>query len=300
MEVGFIGVGNMGGQMVRNLLDKGYSVTIYDLRPEVLEPLAAAGARTAPDIAALCARHDFILMSLPDHRASEQVMMGPGGILASLRQPGLLVADLATGLPEAARRIHAAAKQGGVAYLDAPVSGGPDGARAGTLSIIVGGEKEVLDRATVLFKDLGKEVYYIGPAGLGSAAKLINNMLGYTCVMASIEGMTMGAKLGIDPEVLYRMVCNSSGGSYEFQKKVPRILRRDFAVRYPLDLQYKDISLATQLAEEVGVPVPVANMVKQISAMGRQLGLGSEDYSSLVKVYETFAKVEVRGPDASP
>ncbi len=227
-------------------------------------------------------------------------MLGPDGVLASPHRPNLLVADFSTGMPDAHKRIYAAAKEAGVAYLDAPVSGGPVGSRTGTLTIMVGGDEEAFERAKPVLKDLSKELFYIGPSGTGSAVKLINNMLNKICLVASMEAVTLGAKLGLDLKTLYNVVRVSSGRSRAFERRVPVVYKRDFWPSFSLDLAYKDISLAAQLAEENGVPAPMANAARQMAAMGRQLGFGGEDLSVVVKVYEMFASVEVNVPDFEP
>ncbi len=295
MDVGFIGVGVMGSQMVKNLVARGYPVTAFDLRPEALATVAAYGAKVAPSVAAACTGKDAVLLSLPDPAACEKVMLGPEGVLAVPHKPGLLVVDLSTSLPDTAKKIHQAAKEVGVDYLDSPISGGPAGCAAGTLTMMVGADPEVFERASPLLNDMGKLVVRLGPIGMGCAAKLLNNLAVNIITFGIIEVLVLGSKVGLDPRVLDRVVRNSSGRSYIWEKMVPSIIARQFTPpAFTMDLQYKDTVLVTQMAESLGVPVPVAQLIKQLIAMGRQLGLGPEEYTALIKLYEMFAKVEVR------
>lgn len=295
MKIGFIGIGVMGSQIVRNLINKGHSLTCLDVRPEVLEKIAAIGAKVTSSMAELVSAGEVIIMSLPDHLSSEKVMLGDSGILDSSPKRSLLVIDATTSLPSVSQRIQKAAKHVGVEYLDASVSGGPDRSLKGTLTIMVGGDQGTFEKAGPLLKDMGTP-YYMGPSGAGNAMKLINNMISITNTVAMVEGMALAAKVGIDPKVMYEVVSTSSGNSYQWQKKGPRVLRRDFRRSFSVNLELKDISLAVSLAEELGVPVPVATMAKQAFAFAKYMGLGEDDNTAVVKVYEEYTKAPVHSP----
>jgi 3-hydroxyisobutyrate dehydrogenase-like beta-hydroxyacid dehydrogenase len=181
--------------------------------------------------------------------------------------------------------------------LDAPVSGGPHGAVAGTLSVIVGGPAETFAAAEDLFSAMGRNVFHVGGHGLGLAMKLINNMLGQIQTVAIAEAMVLGRKAGLDPRKIYEVVSASTGNSVQFQNRVPRILARNFAPGGTIDISYKDQDLETSFAARLGVPLLMASLSKQVYQMGRAAGFNKEDGSAIVKVFERLAGVTVSGDD---
>jgi 3-hydroxyisobutyrate dehydrogenase len=199
--------------------------------------------------------------------------------------------------PLQARRFAERLAEQGIAMLDAPVSGGPHGEAAGTLSVIVGGPEDTFAAAEDLFHAMGKNVFHVGGHGMGLAMKLINNMLGQIQTVAIAEAMVLGKKAGLDPKKIYEVVSASTGNSVQFQNRVPRILARNFKPGGTLDISFKDQELETAFAKRLGVPLFLANVSQQVYQMGRASGLSKEDGSSLVKVYEQLAGVKVSGED---
>jgi len=222
--------------------------------------------------------------------------VGANGFVQKAR-PGDIVVCMSTIDPLQARRFAERLAEQGIAMLDAPVSGGPHGAAAGTLSVIVGGPEDTFAAAEDLFHAMGKNVFHVGGHGMGLAMKLINNMLGQIQTVAIAEAMVLGKKAGLDPKKIYEVVSASTGNSVQFQNRVPRILARNFKPGGTLDISFKDQELETAFAKRLGVPLFLANVSQQVYQMGRASGLSKEDGSSLVKVYEKLAGVKVGGED---
>jgi len=293
MRLGFIGVGNMGRPMAVNLIKADHRLLIYDINPKPLEELAKKGAevKSRPHEIPLAA--EVIFLSLPSHLVVEEVMLGVDGVLSTLKA-GQIVVDTTTSLPAVSRKVAEKVKAIGANFLDAPVSGGVSGATDQALTFMVGGEVEVLEKVRPLLEILGKKIFYIGPHGLGNTMKLVNNLISITNTACLIEGLVLGTKAGINPAILFEVISSSSGNSYVLQKKAPRILDGDFKARFALDLEYKDLYLATVVAQELKVPAFLSSVAKQLFEMARAKGLGNEDNVALIKVFEELANVQVR------
>jgi 2-hydroxymethylglutarate dehydrogenase len=293
MKLCFIGLGNMGKPMATSLLKAKHEVSVYDLNPKPLEELAKLGAVVKSKISEIPPSAEVIFLSLPSHVAVEEVMLGVGGVLSTLKK-GQIVVDTTTSLPSVSRKIAERVKKAGGDFLDASLSGGPDGATAQTLTFMVGGEAPVLERVRSLLETLGKKIFYIGTHGLGNTMKLVNNMLTATNTACFIEGLVMGTKAGIQPSTLFEVISSGSGNSYAFQKKAPRILNGNFKPMFALDLEYKDLSLGTMVAQDLKATALLASLAKGLFEMARAKGLGSEDNVALVKIFEELSGVQVR------
>jgi 2-hydroxymethylglutarate dehydrogenase len=293
MKVGFIGVGNMGKPMAMSLLKANHELVIFDLNPEPVEELVKMGAvsKSKPSEIPPCV--EVVFMSLPSYAAVEEVTLGKDGIISTLKK-GQIVVDTTTSLPAVSRKIAERVKAVGANFLDASLSGGPDGATAQTLTFMVGGEAQVLEQVRSLLETLGKRIFYIGTHGLGNTMKLVNNMLTATNTACFIEGLIIGTKAGIDPSVLFDVISAGSGNSYAFQKKAPRILNGNFKPMFSLDLEYKDLSLGTMVAQDLKATALLASLAKGMFEMARAKGLGSEDNVALVKIFEELSNVQVR------
>lgn len=293
MRLGFIGIGNMGKPMAVNLLKANHQLAIYDINPKPLEELAKMGGVVKGKPSEIPPLAEVIFLSLPSHVIVEEVMLGVNGVVSTLKK-GQIVIDTTTSLPSVSRKVAEKVKALGADFLDASVSGGPDGATAQTLTFMVGGEATVLEKVRSLLETLGKKIFYIGTHGLGNTMKLVNNMLTATNTACFIEGLVMGTKAGIQPSVLFDVISSCSGNSYAFQKKVPRILNGNFKPMFALDLEYKDLSLGTMVAQELKTTALLASLAKGLFEMARAKGLGSEDNVALVKVLEEMSNVKVR------
>jgi len=283
----------MGMPMAVNLLQDGQSLTVYDINPLPQETLEGMGAKVAESPRQLASEVENIFVSLPDHVASEKVMLGENGVLDAAK-PNQIVVDTTTSLPSVARKIADNARNKKVFYLDASVSGHPDGAASRSLIFMVGGEVEALNKMRPVMERLAKHIFYIGPSGMGNAMKLVNNAIGITNTVVLMEGLILGAKVGIPPAMLFDVISNSSGNSDAFQKKVPRILTGDFRPRFSLDLEYKDLFLVANVAAELQVPLFLCNVARELFEMAKAKGLGKEDNIALIKVLEEIAGVKVR------
>jgi 3-hydroxyisobutyrate dehydrogenase len=225
---------------------------------------------------------------------AEAVIAGERGIVQGAA-PGHIVACMSTIDPFAARRLAGALAARGVAMLDAPVSGGTARAASGELSVICGGPAETFKACRDLFQAMGRHVFHVGALGQGLALKLVNNMLVQVNTVAVAEALVMGVKAGLDPRVIYEVVRASTGTSFAFETRVPRILERDFAPGGTVDISFKDQELETAFAKQLGVPVLLANVSQQVYQMARAAGLNKEDGSAVVKVLERMAGVQVGG-----
>ena len=294
MKIGFIGVGNMGGPMCRNIIrNTNHQVAVVDLNPDAVAACTALGAVAGASTAALAAESDVVFTSLPMPKNVESVALGPDGIAAQAR-PGTVYIDLSTNSAATARRVHEGMAAKGIAMLEAPVSGGVPRATDGTIVIMVGGEAAVFEAQLPLLKSFSKEVIHVGGIGMGSVAKLCNNMLAFCNIAAASEALLLGAAAGIDVHKLYDVICNASGNSDAFRGLGPKAFARNFAPGFALDLAHKDLRLALEMADECGVPGMIAPQVMTLMRMGRAKGMGVDDMSSLLRVYEQALGQEVK------
>jgi len=289
MRVGVIGLGIMGAPMARNLLRAGHPLTVYTRTRARAAGLLAAGAAWADSPAALAAAVDAVVTMLPDTPAVEAVMAGPDGVLAGARA-GLLAIDMSTIDPAAARALAERASETGVALLDAPVSGGEQGAIAGTLSIMVGGAAAAFDRAGPLFAALGKRVTYMGGPGQGQMTKLVNQVVGAGTLAAVAEGVLLAAGAGLDPAAVVEAVGGGAAASWMLAEQAPRMQRRDFAPGFMVRLQQKDLRLALASAERLGVPLPLTAVVQLLFTAVEARGGGELGTQAILTALEALAK----------
>jgi 3-hydroxyisobutyrate dehydrogenase len=297
MKIGFIGLGNMGGPMALNLMKAGHALAVHDVRKEVAAPHLDRGATWAASARAAAEGAELILTSLPGPAEVERVALGPDGVIEGAAR-GSIYADLSTGSPTLMRRIHAAFKERGVHVLDAPVSGGVGGAQQGTLQVMVGGDEEVFRRAQPALDAIGRDkVGYMGPIGSGTIAKLVHNAISISARAIVAEAFTMGVKAGVKPAALLEAVRGGSfGQGYLLSRVLPKVVfPGDFDTQqFALRLARKDLGLATQLAREFDVPMPLISMVEQnmIEAVAR--GWGEKDSNAPWLIQEERAGVQVR------
>src|SRR5262245_30800063 len=291
-RVGFIGLGVMGSRMAATLVRGGYALDVFDVDPAktraVAEAAAAASAR------AVAERSDVVFTSLPWPATVREVYLGAGGVVEGARQGAILV-DMSTVDPETTRAVHAAAAARGVHHLDAPVSGGYREAEKGTLVIIVGGERDAFDRAKPVLDVLGASVHHAGPSGAGNIVKLVNNVMSMGNMLIAAEVFVLGVKAGMDAKTLFEILRTSAGRSYHFERRLPSILARNFAPGFTVDLARKDLGLAVDMARSHDVPVPATSLLHQLYNASSALGDGPNDFAAIVKLFEAWARTEVRG-----
>jgi 3-hydroxyisobutyrate dehydrogenase-like beta-hydroxyacid dehydrogenase len=294
MRVGFVGVGNMGGPMCRNIIkNTNHEVAVFDLNPVAVAACTELGARAGANTAEVAAHSDVVLTSLPLPRDVEAVALGPGGIAENARA-GTAYIDLSTNSPALARRLHDAMAAKGIGMLEAPVSGGVARAVDGTIVIMVGGDADLFEAQRPLLSSFSSEVIHVGAIGFGSVAKLINNQLAFSNMAAAAEALMLGALSGIDLGKLDRVIQNASGSSTAWRNLSAKTFKRDFKPGFALDLAHKDLRLALEMADEFGVPGMIGPQVMNLLRMARGMGLGTSDTSAMIKVYEAALGREVR------
>ena len=292
--VGFIGLGNMGGPMAFNLVKAGFALVVHDLDAAKVERLAARGAAKATSAEEVAAAADRTICIVETTAQAQDVIAGAHGIIKTAK-PGHIVVCMSTIDPFVAQRLGEQLAARGIAMLDAPVSGGTERAATGELSIIAGGAKETFAACEDLFRAMGKNLFHVGTLGQGLAMKLVNNMLVQVNTVAVAEALVLGVKAGLDPQTIYDVIRVSTGTSYAFEGRAPKMLARDFAPGGTVDISFKDQELETAFAKQLGVPVLLANVTQQVYQMARAAGFNKEDGSAIVKVLERLAGVTVGG-----
>jgi len=292
LSVGFIGVGNMGNPMAGNVLKASFPMTVFDLNPKAMENLLAGGARRAGSAREVVEQSEVVLTSLPASPDVEAMYLAPGGLVEHAK-PGTILVDLSSVLPSTPRMIEPRARQRGVHFLEAPVSGGVTGARAATLAIMVGGEAEPLARARPVLSAMGPNIFHVGPVGAGNTLKAINNMMACVNGLAMMEGLALGVKAGLDPLTIYEVVKASSGGSKALDRIPRAIIPRNFEPGFKVALMNKDLETFTLIAKELHVPVSFANVAQRYEQMALAAGLGEQDTSVVMTVIERLSAVQV-------
>ena len=292
--VGFIGLGNMGAPMAGRLLDAGYPLVVHDMRAAAAAPLLARGARAAGSPAEVGAATATVITILPTSREVRQVLLGPKGLLDALR-PGSLVLEMTSADPSATRELAGEVAARGSALIDAPVSGGVRGATEGTLAIMVGGDPALLERARPLLACMGKNIFHAGPVGAGHAIKLVNNMCSGGILALTIEAVAVAARSGVDPARAVEIIQASSGRSNASDYKFPRfILSGGFDAGFAIRLMMKDLDGYGRLAQEAGVPSPVARAAAEIYRLAMARGMAEQDHTAIAKLAEEWAGVALR------
>jgi len=296
MHIGFLGLGNMGGPMARNLLKAGHSLTVFDPFPQAVAALVELGASAAASPAAVAqAPVEAIVTMLPSAAHVKQVYLGRDGLLAHVGQ-GVLLIDSSTIDPLSAREVATLATAQGNPMLDAPVSGGTGGAAAGTLTFMVGGSVSVFDQAGPILSAMGKNVVHCGAAGNGQVAKIANNMLLGISMVGVAEAMALGVALGMDAKVLAGIINTSSGRcwSSEINNPFPGVLENAPAARgysggFGSDLMLKDLGLATEAARHARQPVPLGAAAQQLYQSFSLQGHGGLDFSAIINLFRREA-----------
>jgi 3-hydroxyisobutyrate dehydrogenase len=294
-KIGFIGLGTMGAGMARNFQKAGHPLVVHDVRRAAADPFVAAGAVWADNPAAVAHGAAIVFTSLPGPPEMESVVFGEGGLLSAAR-PGSVYFDLSTNSLSLVKRVHAAYAERGAHMLDAPVSGGPTGAATGKLALWIGGEAAVFKAHEKLLAAIGDQVSYIGPIGSGTIAKLVHNCAGYAVNTAMAEVVTLGVKAGLDPLELWRAIRQGAVG----RRRTFDTLAGNFLVgkfdppNFMLKLAHKDVSLATALGRELGVPMRLANLTleEMTEAMGR--GWGNLDSRVAMTLETERAGIEIK------
>lgn len=299
-RLAFIGCGAMGAPIAERLIDAGHALHIYDLRPEATAPLVARGATAAPSPRAAAEDSDIAFACLPSPEVSLTVALDADGIRAC---KGLTAyVEMSTIGSKAVKAIAQGLAAAGIPLLDSPVSGGPRGARAGTLSTMVAGERATFERVKPLLETVARNVFYIGETpGLGQVTKLANNMISAAGMAAAFEASAMAVKAGVDARTLIETVNASTGRNSATMDKFPAsVLTRSFDYGGKLATMYKDVFLCLEEARELNVPMWVGSNVVQLWFHAMTEGRGNDDYTTLIKMIETWAGVVVGGNESGP
>jgi 3-hydroxyisobutyrate dehydrogenase len=290
----------MGGGMSLNLRRAGYDMVVNDLRHEAAARHIEAGCEWADTVGDVAVQSEIVLTSLPGPKEVEAVALGPGGLLENLA-PGSVWFDLSTNSPTLIRRLHALFAEKGIEVLDAPVSGGPSGANSGKLALWVGGNEEVYNQHKAVLDAIGDEPRYIGPIGAGSVAKLVHNCAGYAIQTALAEVFTVGVKAGVEPLALWEAVRQGALGR---RRTFDRLADNWLIAKYDppsfaLRLAHKDVSLATELGRDVGVPMRLANLVREEMTEALNRGWGDRDSRIPMQLQNERAGVEIKVDEAA-
>jgi 3-hydroxyisobutyrate dehydrogenase len=282
MKIGFIGLGTLGAPMVQNLLRSGYQVTIHNRTRDREAPLIAAGAIGAVSPADVAAASDVVITCVSDTPDVEAVILGDRGVLAGAK-PGTIVIDMSTISPIATRAIAAALAENQVQMLDAPVSGGSEGAQKATLSIMVGGEAAVLETVRPILASLGKTITHLGPIGSGQLTKAINQIIIAGTYLGVAEGMALGLKAGLDMDRVVEAVGGGAAGSWGLTNRSANMINNDYPLGFRLRLHHKDLKIALEAARELGVSLPIAAQMDQMETGLIARGFGDEDVSAIAR-----------------
>jgi 3-hydroxyisobutyrate dehydrogenase-like beta-hydroxyacid dehydrogenase len=292
--IGFVGLGRMGGPMSGRLAAAGHEVHVFDTSAAALKSAEAAGSKTAGSLQDLADKAHIVFTSLPMPAIVNAVVLGEGGLAKGSRVR--TVVDLSTTGPGVAGQVAKGLAEHGKAWIDAPVSGGIAGAKGGTLAVMTSGPKGAYAEVEPLLKTFGK-VFYVGEkAGLAQVAKLANNLMAASALVITSEAVTMGVKAGLDPKVLIDIINVSSGRNSASQDKFPKsVLPRTFDFGFATGLSYKDVRLCIDEAEAMGVPMVAGAAVRQMLAITQAKFGADSDFTSIAKVVEEWAGVEIKG-----
>ena len=294
MRIGFIGIGAMGKPMALNLLKAGHELYVFDVVAAAVADMVAQGGQACTSPKELAQNTEAVITMLPNAKIVESTLIGENGLLAG-SHPGQVFIDMSSVSAGSTKLMAKLAGGKGVGYVDAPVSGGVAGATAGTLTIMVGGSADDVAKVQPILQAMGKNIHHVGEVGAGDSIKVVNNLLLGINMAAVAEALVLGVKSGLSPQVMLDIIKGSSGRSYALEAKTPGfILKNNFAAGFAIDLQYKDLELAAETAKSLGMPLPLGSMAQQIFEMARAKGLGREDISAVIKVWEELVGVQVR------
>jgi len=292
--IGFIGLGRMGMPMAANLLKAGYQLAAYDIVPDKLAALSAKGAKAGVSCADVAKQSDVIISIVPDSPDVEAAVLGDGGVIHGVAK-GKTVIEMSTIAPGVGRRVAAALAEKGVPMLDCPVSGGPQGAEAASLSIMCGGPKDVFDRCLPILQALGKTIVHFGDNGSGYVAKLCNQVACVVTIQAVCETLSLAAKAGLDVRKVWEVVGSGLAASRIMELHGAKMLARDYAPGFTLALQEKDLRLVAAAADELEMPLPATAVIHQLIRSLSAKGHAELGTQALVLAMEELAECEVKG-----
>lgn len=283
--VGFIGLGTMGQEMVRNLLKAGYTVQAYDVVPGSVAEMAAAGAHPVASVAAAASGADLVVTMLPDTPDVQSVVLGEGGLHAN-PPPGRIIVDMSTIAPQAVRAMATTLEADGIGFIDAPVSGGPQGAKTATLTIMAGGTPAAFARARPVLAAMGSTIKHVGSSGAGQTVKLCNQVMVGLNLQAVCEAIALGRASGVDLDQMRDVLLGGSAASWMLERLGPAMIAGDAAAGFRIDLMLKDLRLVQELAQALAVPLPGTALVTTQFVDAKAHGEGGNGNQALFKVYD--------------
>jgi len=292
-KIGFIGLGIMGKPMAKNLLKAGYSLIVHDINRNAISELIDMGAEDASSPKEIAERCRTIITMLPNSPEVEEVILGNNGILEAA-MPGTLLIDMSSINPMVTIKISEEAKKKGVRMVDAPVSGGEPGAIAGSLAIMVGGEKKDFEECKGILEKMGKSIVYVGKTGSGQITKLVNQIIVALNLAAIAEGFALGTKAGVDPKLIYEAIKGGLAGSSALEQKALKIFSGDFKPGFKIKLHIKDLNNALAVAECLGIPLFLTSIVNQMFKHLMSIGEENNDHCGIIRFMERLANIEVR------
>jgi 3-hydroxyisobutyrate dehydrogenase len=295
-KVGFIGLGTMGSRMGRNALRAGYELVVYDIDAKAVKALEKEGAKPARTPREVAEQVDTLLLSVPDSPQVIEVATGADGIAEGAHE-GLVVIDHSTVAPVTPQSLEKEFKPLGVTWLDAPVSGGPNGAEAATLTIMVGGDKEAFESRRPLLESMGKNIEYMGESGTGATTKIVNQLAAGIQIIAMCEAFTLGVKAGIDAKRLFEVLRSSSSSCWVMENLIPGVvltnrLSEEPAPRFALRLKHKDLRIAVATASALKVPLAAGTLTEQMFAIAEGQGWGNQDHMAVIKLYANYVGID--------
>jgi len=293
MKIGFIGLGIMGKPMSRNLLKAGFQLVVFNRSKGAVNELVAAGAIAAENPREVAEQAKIVITMLPNSPHVREVVLGEAGVIEGAAK-GSVVIDMSSIAPLVSREIAAELDAKGIEMLDAPVSGGEPKAKDGTLSVMVGGKREIFDKCSPVLKAMASSVVLVGSVGAGNVAKLANQVIVALNIAAMSEALVLAAKAGVDPDLVYQAIRGGLAGSAVLDAKAPLIMDRKFNPGFRIDLHIKDLDNVLETSHSIGVPLQLTASVMEIMQALKVDGLGDADHGSLVRYYEKMAGIEVK------
>ncbi len=296
--IGFVGLGVMGAPMASNLMKAGHSLVVFDVVSDAVEKATGEGAKAAGSAREVAEQADVVITMLPDSTVVEAAMYGDDGVLAGMSEGKLLI-DMSSIHPQVSIAVEVAARDRGVAALDAPVSGGDVGAQQGTLSIMVGGEEAAVERARPYFEVLGKTIVHVGGPGAGQVVKACNQVVVAVSIQAVSEALVLGSKAGVAPDRILDVLSGGLAGNKVMEVRRKNFLEHDFTPGFRIDLHHKDLRIALETAGAYDVALPTTAIVQQAMNALRANGHGSDDHSGLLRLVEEQANHTI-GTESDP
>ena len=294
-RIGFVGLGMMGLPMAKNLVEAGYTVTVFDLDAGAIEEAQGFGASPASTGAEVAAQSDIIITMVPDSPHVEAAIAGNGGIIEGIRAESVVI-EMSTILPETGKRMAELLAEKGADFVDAPVTGGVAGAEAGSMSILVGGDAEAFERTLPVLSVLGGDITHMGPVGAGHTTKIANQLIGVATLAGLSESFVLAKKSGLDMQTFYDAVKNGAGRSWALETLGPKILKGDFSPGFMVKHMQKDLRLAGQLADDTGTSIPTTSLIAQLyhAVQAESPEAINQGHQALIQAIEKLSNAEAR------